>query len=63
MKLHILASEEKRSRLAAAVAAGTIGSTDEVWRGDAGDLVVGDLPQNEDADGYVFAGTVGEYLV
>lgn len=40
------------------------GHDTEVWRGDAGDLLIGDdVEGNEDVDGeYVLLGTVAEYL-
>lgn len=40
------------------------GADTEVWRGDAGDLLIGDdVENNEDVDGgYVLIGTVAEYL-
>ena len=45
-----------------AIESGACNADAEVWRGPSGDLIIGEVPQDEDAGEYVFAGTVSEYM-
>ena len=62
MKLHILRHQKRRTVLIAALDSGTIEMSDEMWRGEAGDMIVGEVPQDDDASDYRYAGTVRDYI-
>lgn len=57
---HIVNAEYNRKAVREALEAAAPDA--EVWRGEAGDLAIGFMPEDEDGE-YVLVGTASEYLV
>ena len=58
----ILFGDYLEARVKQLLSQGRITADDEMWLGDAGDTVIGDVPQNEDAEYYVLKCTIAEFL-
>lgn len=59
---HILATENPMIRLKQLLKQDRIKEIDNVWQGKAGDYIIGDVPQDEDADSYILQCQVSDWL-